>query len=91
MQMIKPTIAATALIVAAAASAQTGIPVVTSPAAPPAAVPEKIICKTELETGSLVKRTKTCFTRKQWNYVNEQHERAARKLVEDGTGRPGSN
>lgn len=51
----------------------------------------EIVCKTTIETGSLIARHKTCLTRKQWQYVNEANERDARKLVEDNTGKPGSN
>lgn len=48
----------------------------------------EVVCKTEQETGSLVKKHKTCLTRKQWAYVNDQHESYARKMVDDNMGRP---
>ena len=51
----------------------------------------EVVCKTTVETGSLIARRKTCLTRKQWQYVNDQNERDARKLVEDNTGRPTGN
>ena len=51
----------------------------------------QIVCKSEVETGSLVKRRKNCLTRKQWAYVGEQHELQARKMVEDNMGRPPGN
>lgn len=51
----------------------------------------EVVCKTTIETGSLIARHKTCLTRKQWQYVNDQNERDARKLVEDNTGKPGGN
>jgi hypothetical protein len=47
-----------------------------------------VVCRSDIETGSLVKRHKACLTRKQWQYVNDEHEREARKVVEGGTGRP---
>ncbi len=51
----------------------------------------EVVCKTTVETGSLIARHKTCLTRKQWQYVNDENERTARKLVEDNMGRPTSN
>lgn len=51
----------------------------------------EIVCKTSVETGSLIARRKTCLTRKQWQYVNDQNERDARRLVEDNSGRPSGN
>lgn len=52
---------------------------------------EKEICKTETVVGSLIPGPRRCHTRAQW----EEHARAgqaiARKLVEDGTGRPTAN
>lgn len=45
----------------------------------------EIVCRSNLETGSLVKRHKECHTRKQWAYVNDQHENFARKMVEDNS------
>lgn len=41
----------------------TGQTAATPPAEPPK---EKIICRTDIETGSLIKKRKTCRTRKQW-------------------------
>lgn len=43
----------------------------------------EIVCKTSIETGSLIARHKTCLTRSQWQYVTDENERQARKLVED--------
>jgi len=51
----------------------------------------QIVCRSEVETGSLMKKRKTCLTRKQWAYVNDQHESYARKLVDDSTGHPQGN
>lgn len=56
--------------------------------AKPTAPKEKLICQTETTVGSLIPGPRRCHTRAQW----EEHARAgqaiARKLVEDGTGRP---
>ena len=65
------------------------IPVATM--TPADAYKAQIVCKSEVETGSLVKRRKTCLTRKQWAYVGEQHELQARKMVDDKMGRPPGN
>jgi len=40
---------------------------------------DKIICKRYLETGSLVKSTKVCHTRREWSRLNDE----ARKDAED--------
>lgn len=52
---------------------------------------DKLICKSETVVGSLIPGPRRCHTRAQW----EEHARAgqaiARKLVEDGTGRPTTN
>ncbi|QHL91411.1 hypothetical protein GVO57_12055 [Sphingomonas changnyeongensis] len=37
---------------------------------------ERIICKRQVETGSLVRSTKTCLTAKQWQRVREETQRA---------------
>ena len=52
---------------------------------------EKKICRGSIETGSLIKKRKTCLTKAQWDVVDEQHEREAYKLVEDNRGKPSGN
>jgi Ni/Co efflux regulator RcnB len=44
---------------------------------------DRKICKAQLETGSLVKKRKQCFTRKEWERIAESQQRGARQLVED--------
>ncbi len=51
----------------------------------------EIVCKTEVATGSLIAKHKTCLTRAQWAYVKDENERTARDFVHDNTSRPGSN
>ena len=51
----------------------------------------ELVCKTSVEIGSLIAKRKTCLTRKQWQYVNDENERDARKFVQDNTSKPGSN
>lgn len=76
---------ATAMLVPAPAFADDA-PVIKAVAAA-----DKPICKTETVVGSLIPGPRRCHTRAQW----EEHARAgqaiARKLVEDGTGRPSGN
>ena len=52
---------------------------------------EKKICRASVETGSLIKKRKTCLTRAQWVALDDQHEREAKKMIEDNTIRPQSN
>ena len=85
-----------AIAVAAPATAADTVAPVTAVAPVAALTPAQVkatevVCKSEIETGSLVKRRKQCLTRKQWAYVNDQHESAARKMVDDNMGRPPGN
>ncbi len=54
---------------------------VTKPAA------TELICRSTVETGSLVRRRKACFTRKQWTYIDQEHSDEARKLMMDNMGK----
>ncbi len=49
-----------------------------------------IVCRTSIETGSLIAKKKTCLTRKQWEYVNDENQKTARRFVEDNTTKQGS-
>ncbi len=51
----------------------------------------EMVCKTSVETGSLIAKKKTCLTRKQWQYVNDENQRDAYKFVQDNTTKPGGN
>jgi hypothetical protein len=46
-------------------------------------------CRTVRVTGSLVKKGKVCKTLAQWRQMTESGNELARRLVEDGTSRPG--
>jgi len=48
--------------------------------------PERIICRTAVDTGSLVKRTRRCMTARQWTMRTTGENDVARKLVGDSTG-----
>ena len=52
---------------------------------------EKKVCRASVETGSLIKKRRTCLTKAQWRAVDEEHEREAYKLVEDNRGKPSGN
>jgi hypothetical protein len=58
-------------------------------AAKPAAEPR--ICRTSIETGSLIAKHKQCLTKAQWRYVDDAHETEARRLMQDNMNRPGCN
>ncbi len=74
-----------ATILASVAAAQS------APPATPPPVEEKKICRSEAEIGSLVKKRRTCLTREQWKYVDDQHSAEARKMLMDNTNRQVSN
>jgi len=46
-------------------------------------------CRTVRVTGSLVKKGKVCKTLAQWRQMTDSGNDLARRLVEDGTSRPG--
>jgi hypothetical protein len=48
----------------------------------------EVICRRQLQTGSLVKATKTCHTREQWAYLEAEHQRMGRDMVAFNQGRP---
>ena len=50
--------------------------------------PERLICRSSQETGSFVRRRRQCFTRAQWQRVNDAAREGARYLQENGTTRP---
>ena len=81
-------IAASLLLSPVAAPAADQAPA--APANETAAPPEptqKMICRSQVETGSLVKKTKRCFTKKQWKYVNEKSQEHIDRLQMDNATR----
>jgi len=52
---------------------------------------QQMICRKEKETGSFVKVKKTCHTRAQWSYIDDENQRFSRQLVDDTRTRPGGN
>lgn len=51
---------------------------------------QRLICKKHLETGSLVKKSKRCFTKAEWSRIEETEQRGTRRMVEDLTTKPSS-
>ena len=78
-----------------------GLSSVAEPAAPAPTAPvaateatdpmDKMVCRRILETGSLVRGKRECHTKRQWAYLDEQHQNSARQLVDDTRTRPGGN
>jgi hypothetical protein len=76
---------------------------VAAPAAAPAAAPtqtaedaakdkqNEMICRKTQETGSLVKYKKTCHTRSQWAYIEQENSRMGRDFILNNQGRPSGN
>ena len=52
---------------------------------------QEIVCKKTLETGSLVKKTKQCFTKAEWARIAESQRTGAQKLIHDLTTKKGDN
>ena len=46
---------------------------------------EKKICRTQIETGSLVKGKKICFTKKQWQQLADQSQRDVERTFSSGS------
>lgn len=59
-------------------------PAYSAPKSVPAKDPEKIICKKDLETGTLSRYTKTCLTRREWQRVHEVTAEAIDNLRNKG-------
>ena len=80
--------AASLMLATTAAAAETTAAAVATTAA--VAVPDpmqQMVCRKDVETGSLVKTKKTCHTRAQWAYIADTNQRLGRNLVDDTRGR----
>lgn len=86
-------VAALALAAAAPAFAADPAPVAPAPVAATAATDpsQKMICKREKETGSLVKAKKTCHTKAQWDYILDVNSKFANDYVDSLRTRPAGN
>ena len=50
--------------------------------------PARVICRRSVDTGSLVKGRRQCFTRAQWDRIAEAAQKNATQLQENNRGRP---
>lgn len=58
-----------------------------SPATPaPGAPGEEMICKKELEVGSLVRKRKQCHTKAEWEKITESQVRGTRRMADEMMG-----
>lgn len=48
---------------------------------------DKIICKRELEPGSVIKRKKRCFTKAEWDRIAQAARAGAQHLIDANTSR----
>ncbi len=81
--------AATMLATIAGAAETPATPTATVTATPDPM--QQMVCRKDLETGSLVRTKKTCHTRAQWAYIDDINQNDSRKLVEDNMTRPAGN
>lgn len=58
------------------------VPGVSARAAEPKADTDKIICKKDVETGSLVRKKKRCFTKAEWARIDEANQAQGRYMQE---------
>ncbi len=49
---------------------------------------QRIICKKHLETGSLVRKAKRCFTKTEWARISESEQTGTRRMVDELQTRP---
>jgi molybdenum-dependent DNA-binding transcriptional regulator ModE len=83
--------AASLVTVATAGYAQTAAPAPVVNVVPSVDPGQEIVCRKVKETGSLIKAKKTCHSKAQWAYIDDQNQTLGRKMVEDGTTRPAGN
>jgi hypothetical protein len=82
MHIAKATIlAAAALGLVAAASAKE----------PERRQAQKLICKSHVETGSLARRKKECFTKEEWDKIGESQQRGWGRAIDEMRTVPGGN
>ncbi len=74
-------VGAASLSLASTAAAETSAKTVGTPA-DTGVGDERIICKKHLETGSLVKRVKQCFTKAEWDLIAEREQVGFKKTMD---------
>jgi hypothetical protein len=53
------------------------------PAPLAAATPQPLICKSSIETGSLIKRHRQCLSQAQWRYIDDVSHQQNQQLFDD--------
>ncbi len=93
MRMIPAMLATAMLALATAAVAAEPTPAAPAPPAAAAAADpmQQMVCRRDVETGSLVKAKKTCHTRAQWAYIDDTNQAFSRDLVDSTRSRSNSN
>ena len=82
--------AAFVLVVPVAASAeQTSAAPATDTNQPRAAQNPRRVCRAEVETGSLARRRRRCFTQGEWDRIARAARDNVQEQVDRGTSRPG--
>ncbi len=61
-------------------------PAPATPATAGAGAGEEIICKKELEVGSLVRKRKQCHTKAEWEKITESQVRGTRRMADELMG-----
>lgn len=51
----------------------------------------EMVCRKSQETGSLVKVKKTCHTRSQWAFIEQENKRMGQDFILNNQGRPTGN
>lgn len=96
MKLAYPVAAAVLMSAAAPITAQStaapqGVPVTTGPAGaaePEPAPGDRIVCRRQAVTGSLVKRERVCHSVDEWRRLSERHNDTARDMVDQNRTRP---
>ncbi len=85
--MLRKILISCVLVMPLPAAAQ-AVPAATTAAGAPAGQKEKLICRSDSETGSIIAKKKRCYTRAEW----DQHAQGARdvtdRLLDDNRTRP---
>lgn len=85
-----PNTQATSATQATPATTTAAVPATLQPVTPPDPM-DKIVCRRQVETGSLVRAQRKCHSRRQWAYIDAQHQSAAEQLVDVNRGRQSGN
>ena len=85
MQSVRLVALATACALSLGSPARADTPAAPITASSP---DQQIICRKHLETGSLVRKLKRCFTKDEWARISETEQRGTRRMVDELQTRP---